>query len=231
MEYAYLGSNIISMSVWALLYIWRQDLRRQMLIMSILAMPLAFFDLLFVPTYWQPVTIMQIPIGIEGFIFSFSVGGIAAVAYAEVTGRRMRKIENKTRLHAVWLPFVSGALFFLCEVTGSPNPEISAYVATLASLVILLFLRKDLLQSAVVGSVAFGLIYLLSLKLWLILYPEARDWFVSENMPKIFFWGVPGWEVLFGFIFAAYWVNLYPLFFGYRFSKPRKNTASVSTNT
>jgi hypothetical protein len=216
MEWAYLGSNIISMSLWGVLFWLRQDLRRPMLTMSLLAIPLALFDIVFVPTYWQPVTIFDIPVGIEGFIFSFSMGGIASVIYIEVANRRLRHIGRKYSLHAVWLPLLTFALFLLSEVFGSPNPEISAYIAVLASVLITLILRRDLLQSAILGSVIFGVIYFLLLKLWIVLFPGAYDWFTFQRLAKLYIWGVPGWEAIFGFIFAAYWVNLYELIFGYR---------------
>ena len=216
MEWAYLGSNIISMSLWGVLFWLRQDLRRPMLTMSLLAIPLALFDIVFVPTYWQPVTIFDIPVGIEGFIFSFSVGGIASVIYIEITNRRLRHIGRKNSLHALWLPLVTLALFFLAEVFCSPNPEISAYIAVLSSVLITLGLRKDLIQSAIVGSLVFGIVYFLLLKLWTLAFPGVYDWFSFEHLPKLYIWGVPGWEAIFGFVFAAYWVNLYELIFGYR---------------
>jgi hypothetical protein len=64
-----------------------------MLIMGTLALPLAFFDLVFVPAYWRPVTLFHMPIDIEGFLFSFSVGGIAAVLYATLAKRTYRHIR------------------------------------------------------------------------------------------------------------------------------------------
>ena len=39
-------------------------------------------------------TFLDLPIGIEGFIYSFFIGGIAAVAYAEIAHKRVVKTKH-----------------------------------------------------------------------------------------------------------------------------------------
>ncbi|HLZ14957.1 MAG TPA: hypothetical protein VKQ34_03105 [Candidatus Saccharimonadales bacterium] len=218
MEYAYLGSNAISFAVWIFLYWHRKDLRRMMLIMSICAMPLALFDLVFVPAYWKPVTLFHMPVGLEGFLYSFSVGGIAAVIYAELTKRTPRHIRawRASTKHALWVPVVMFTTFVVAYALKVPNPEIAAYIAVTAGVALTIYLRPDLALHIPYGAVAFGVVYFACLKIWILLFPGAQEWFVFQNMPKLFIWGVPGWEAIFGFFFGASWSNLYEILFGYR---------------
>ena len=118
MQYAYLGSNVITLTFWFLLFWVRKDLRKMMLTMSIMALPLAFFDLMFVPSYWNPVTLFHIPIGIEGFLFAFSVGGIASVLYAELTQHKPQRIHDwhNPAYRAFRVPVVTFAVFVLASL-------------------------------------------------------------------------------------------------------------------
>lgn len=203
-----------------------------MLIMSLCAMPLAFFDLVFVPTYWQPVTLWNIPIGVEGFLFSFSVGGIAAVIYAELTKRKPQRIPRKkySAWRAFCVPVLTLVSFILSFVLGIPNPEIAGYIGITVGIISTLYLRPDLARNIPYGMLAFGIVYFVSLKMWVMLFPDVESWFTTEYMPKLFVWGVPGWEALFGFFFGAFWGNLYELLFGYRLVPMTTSVKARSTN-
>lgn len=224
MHAAYLGANVIIAVVWILLYLNRRDLRKEMLVMSLCATPLALFDVWFVPSYWEPITLFDIPVGIEGFIYSFGIGGIASVMYAEVAHRVPKRIAHWHRAGAPIVIILSLVLFFVARSLGAPNPMVAAYVALLAGIALTIYFRKDLVASALVGALTFGLIYFLALKVWVSLFPEVNSWFVFDGLPRTFVWGVPLWEALFGLIFAAYWGNLYELLFGYRLVRSRSSS-------
>ena len=87
MQTAYLFACGLGAVIWTACFLMRPDLRRIMLGMSVIGVPLAFSDLFYVPHYWRPRTLGHIPIGIEGFIFSFEAAGICAVIYALASGR------------------------------------------------------------------------------------------------------------------------------------------------
>lgn len=232
MHYAYLGSNVISCTIWLVLYLRRQDLRRVMLTMSFCALPLAIFDLIFVPTYWQPITLFNVPVGIEGFLFSFTIGGIAAVLYAELKNRTIRhtKARRQGARYVIWIPLISLAAFWLAYAFNVPDPEITAYFALLSGTITTLFMRPDLLLGSTWGAIAFGTIYFLSVKAWLLLFPNAENWFILQGLPRVSVLDVPGSEILFGFLFGAFWSTLYEALLGYSFvpiklAKPFKKSS------
>jgi hypothetical protein len=214
------------LAAWAALYLRRADLRKMMLTMSALATPLALFDLIFVPSYWKPVTLFHVPIGIEGFLYSFCIGGIAAVLYAELNGRTSRgstKWRNKTS-HAIWILAITTITFVAAYALHLPNPALIGDAALAAGVVAMLVLRRDLARSSLVGSLAFGVVYFVLLKIWVLWFPEVHGWFTFQHLPKLFIWGTPGWEIVFGFLFGAYWSGLYEALFGYELVPLKSST-------
>ena len=216
MQFAYISAVLLFLVVWALLYLFRADLRREMLTMSVLSMPFGLFDLWAVPLWWHPVTLFNVPVGIEGLIYSFCLGGIASVIYAEVGYKRLRHIHKWHKSAALVVFVVTIGVFLPLAFGKIANPVVILYVTLLIGLAATLYLRKDLLRSTVIGSLSFTVLYFLLIKIWLFLYPGVIDWFAFQGLPNIHVSGVPLWELLFGMIFAAYWGNVYELLFGYR---------------
>ncbi|TAL14416.1 hypothetical protein EPN95_03085 [Patescibacteria group bacterium] len=232
MQFAYISAAIIFLAVWIILFLYRKDLHREMLTMSLFAVPLGLFDFWAVPLYWQPVTLFNIPIGIEGLIYSFCLGGITSVIYAEVAHKRLQHI-HKWHKSAALIVFLATAIMFLPLAIGKvANPVIILYVSLLTGLGVALYLRKDLVRSTIIGGLCFGILYFLLLRFWLSLYPSAANWFVFQGLPQTRILGVPLWELLFGTVFAAYWGNVYELLFGYRLiRRAHKSKKKVSYNT
>lgn len=224
MHYAYLGASVIILTLWLILFNHRKDLHREMLIMSALAAPLGLFDVWFVSSYWQPITLFNVPVGIEGIVYSFSIGGIAAVLYPELAHRTPRHIHNWHKLSSAFVLLLTLVVFLLLKDANVPNPMVALYVALLAGIALLLYLRKDLVRGTIIGGLAFGVIYFCLIKLWITIFPGAQSWFLLEGLPKAYILGVPCWEVLFGIMFAAYWGNVYEALFGYRLVAQRHTT-------
>lgn len=230
MEIAYLVAAIIFIITWLIFFKLRKDLRREMIIMSLLAVPLCLFDLWAVPLYWEPATLFNIPVGIEGVIYSFSLGGLAAVLYAEVAHKRLQKVHKWHKSAALLVFAVTLVVFFLLAVAKIATPVIILYITLLAGLGVALYLRKDLVRSTIIGAVCFGVLYFVLVKIWLIMYPDAVNWFVFHGLPPLRLWGVPLWELLFGTIFAAYWGNIYEILFGYRLvARAKKKSKKYSS--
>jgi hypothetical protein len=114
---------------------------------------------------------------------------------------------------------VTAVLFLLLALGKVANPVVIVCTTLLLGLGVAVYLRKDLLRSTIIGGLCFGLLYFALIKIWLLLYPGATEWFVFRGLPNIRVLGVPFWELLFGTIFAAYWGNIYELLFGYRLAR------------
>jgi len=213
----YLVANFIGAVPWIFVFYKRKDLRKEMLLMSLLAAPLALFDLIYVPTYWKPVTLFNIPIGIEGFIFSFEAGGLATVLFEYIEKQAPVRIKSYHNSLSILALLSILPVAFIFNYLFPINITVGVHFGLLVGIIVMLLLRKDLLKSAFIASISFGLIYFLSLLIWGNIFPDTVNWFTFENLPKIFILNVPLYEITFGFLFGAYWGNLYELLFGYKF--------------
>lgn len=189
--------------------------------MSFLGLPIALFDFFYVPTYWTPTTLFHIPVGIEGFIFSFLCSGIAAVIYAEVMGVKLVKIAKYHKHTSFLVLLVIVPVAILISYFYPINIAVSMDVALLVGISLTIFLRKDLVKSTIKGSLIFGTLYASLLLIWSSLLPETQTWFTTTNLPRIFIFHASLYEIIFGYIFGAYWGNLYELFFGYKFKNQK----------
>lgn len=185
--------------------------------MSLFAAPLGLFDLLYVPTYWSPHTFLNMPIGIEGTVFSFLIGGIAAVSYAEISHKRLKKITKFHRHVSILVFAVILPAILIFQSLYSFNIALVVYLALLLGISLIMFVRKDLFKSSIVGGLIFGLIYSVALIIWMNIFPSTKDWFILEGLPRINILNAPIYEIIFSFLFGTYWGSLYELVFGYRF--------------
>jgi len=215
----YFVANIIGAIPWIFFFFKRKDLRKEMLLMSLLATHLALFDLLYVPSYWIPKTFLNIPVGIEGFIFSFEIGGIAAALFEYLVDISPIKIRSYHNPLSIAVLLVVLPIAFLTNILFPINVTVGIHAGLFVGIIILLLLRPDLLKSVIIASFSFASIYFASLLIWTSIFPETIRWFTFQNLPRLFIFNVPLYEITFAFLFGAYWGNLYELLFGYKFKK------------
>jgi hypothetical protein len=73
-QYTYLIYSALFATVWIVLYFWRKDTRKEMLMMSILfALAGPGADFLLTKDYWKPPTITGTAVGVESLIIGFSL--------------------------------------------------------------------------------------------------------------------------------------------------------------
>lgn len=216
MQFAYLVGGVIFFLIWVLFFSIRRDLRTEMLVMSIFAAPLGLFDFWFVPKYWKPETLFHLPVGIEGLIYSFCLGGVTAVIYQAIAKRTPRRLHGLHKSGSIIVLVITGLVFLTLESANVQNPMIALYVGLLVGIAVMLYTRRDLIHGALIGGLLFGALYFALIRSWVSLFPDVHSWFILQGLPKVFILGVPAWELLFGIIFAAYWGNMYEYIFGYK---------------
>ena len=109
-QFGYLTGCLILLVVWIFLYLLKKGLRQELIFGSLLALPFGFSEMLFVHQYWNPPSIFNfIPrfgFGIEDFLFTFVVGGIAAIGYEVVYRNKVIKTKSKSHGIDAYLLFV-----------------------------------------------------------------------------------------------------------------------------
>ena len=156
-QYSYLIGDIILLAIWIILFLWRKDVRKEMLFLSL------FFGVIgiafaFIHTFdwWHPLRITNTQIGIEDFILGFVTVGVASVIYEEIFKKRIRirKFKNKVRenknfiiifLLLVVLFFGS---FFILEL----NSFYSSIIAIGIPILIIWIKRRDLIIDSLVSG-------------------------------------------------------------------------------
>ena len=148
-QYAYLvGCTILFGLFWLPLYLRCKSLRKEMLLMSALAAPLGPLTTLFYwADYWQPQYAIPQLTGLEDFIFSFLIGGVAGVVYEAFFGKRTtRPFVKHKKLWAlgafpfgiVWM--YSGAVLL------DFNSIYTSILLLITFGLLLIFIRPDLVR-------------------------------------------------------------------------------------
>jgi hypothetical protein len=235
-RYAYLVGGLMYLFIWVLLYIIRSDLRKQMMYLSVITMPLGISEPIFRRDYWNPPLFNGWPIGLEELIFCFAIGGIAAVLYEEIFRKRYSRVPAKTHAHsllAILLFFVvwSYVLIFRLGVN-------SIYACSAALLIVAIYLvspRKDLVKVALLSGLLVSLLMLAFYQLLLRIYPDmVREIWYLKNISGILVLGIPIEELMWGFCWGFFAGPLYEIIHGLRLknykqrsSKPQKASLAV----
>ncbi len=110
---------------WTALYLAFPNHRRTMLWASLCTAPFGLTEPLFVPRYWNPPSLFDLAqrtgFDIESLIFTFAIGGVAAVLYPVLTRcgtQPIRTSERHRPLHryhyqALMSPFIAFPILYL----------------------------------------------------------------------------------------------------------------------
>ena len=224
--YEYFIFTLVLFCLWLLLYVLRKDLRKHIIFSSTLALPLGFSESFFFSSYWSPSTLFHLAertgFDLESFLFSFSVGGIAAVLYETLLQKHLRKAREKRRItkeHVVFLIILLFIFFVFFSFLFKTFMHAVIVSMALGGLVIMFF-RKDLIKETFVGGFLFFLLYFLVLFFVnTFLFPGwvSHTWNV-EQLSGILILGIPLEELLWAFTFGFLWAPLYEYLCGYTIS-------------
>lgn len=216
-QYAYLVGSSVCLLVWLIFFLARKDLRKEMLVMSVLLGGVSVITAHYWWTvdWWLPTTITGTRIGIEDLIIGFGSGGIMAVAYEEIFKKRLYHFRSK-QLHRpgastilLLLAFLTSWLFWGVELT-------SFWASTLGLAItasVLLYFRRDLFLCGVLSGILMAVISLVFYFTVILISPEWISMtYQLQNLSGLFFLGIPVEEFVFWFLggltfgpFYEYW--------------------------
>lgn len=222
-HYAYLiGNLLILFPIWLFLFVYRKDLRKEILIISLIAgIAGPISELWYLKDYWRPEIFTGWPVGIEDFIFGFCIGGISAVIYEEIFGKHFSNRANRKH-HWSWfvVPVIAlftiifNALFFIFKIN-------SIYVSIISFLLIalvIIYFRKDLFWDSLMSGLLTGLLMFLSYLVFLTIFPLAiHKWWMLQNISGVLILGIPLEELLWAFSWGLVGGPVYEFFRGLKF--------------
>jgi hypothetical protein len=192
-----------------------------MLWASLFTMPFGLSEPLFVPKYWNPPSLFSLAqrmgFDIESLIFTFAIGGAAAVLYPILTGRGTQSMAVRERhqpLHrhhykALASPFIAFPILYLFPW----NPIYPGISAMAIGAVATVLCRPDLKTKTWIGGLlflAYYVVFLLGLE-WSAPGYIERVW----NLPAlsgVLLFGMPLEELAWAIAFGMYWSGVYEHF-------------------
>ena len=202
-KYSYLGYSLIFLLVWAVFYILRPDLRRRMLIFSLIIMPLGpLSEVWFLKDYWRRPTITGYPISIEDAIFSFAIGGIAYGIYKVFFSMSVAEGHDLPRrgwLVIAFLIIIILPLFILTDLLHI-NSIFSSTFSLFLIAVLTWILRPDLLKPSIVSGILVVILFFLVYKGMQVIFPSAIEyWCMGCNPTGLRISGINIEELLWDF--------------------------------
>ena len=206
---------------WAALYLTFPNYRRAMLWASLYTATFGLTEPLFVPRYWNPPSLFDLAqrtgFDIESLIFTFGIGGVAAVLYPALSRRAVRPVpapERTQPLHrhhyqALMSPFIAFPVLYLLHW----NPIYPGIAAMLIGAAATMWCRPDLKTKTWIGGLLFlgyYTVFLLGLE-WIAPGYIQRVWNLAA-LSGVLVFGMPLEELLWGIAFGLYWSGVYEHF-------------------
>ena len=217
-HYVWLAWSSAFLMPWVLLYAQFPQQRVAMLWTSGFMALFGLTEPIFVPEYWNPPSLFELAqrtgFDIESVIFSFAIGGVGAVLYDILAGKRLEDYDPKERhgrrhgWHRLALAVPFASFPFLYFLPWNPiYPGIFALVVAAAAAILC---RPDLFAKTLLGGAIFVVYYAVFMLALSVFAPGyiAQVW----NLPAlsgVLVRGIPLEELLFGFAFGMYWTGVY----------------------
>jgi hypothetical protein len=216
-QYTYLIGDIILLTLWLILFLWRKDIRKEMLIISLIfSLTGPFVEAVHILDWWKPLTITNTSIGIEDFLFGFGIGGVASVIYAYLFNKRVKikkvkKIkEQKRNINFLILLALLFILFFGGFFILNLNSFESMLVSFIIAIIVIYTKRSDLIKDSLVSGVLVLIISILGYHILNFITPGFFDAFwLFQNIGRIIVLGIPLEEHIFYFLAGALLGPLY----------------------
>ncbi len=214
---AYLMSTIVLLIIWFVFFLIRKDVRKEMVIMSLLIGILSVVTAHYWWTvdWWRPITITGTKIGIEDFLMGFSSGGIMAVAYEILFRKRLYKTRLRNDFHPdqntilLLLAFFTAWLFWGVGLT-------SFWASTIAMIIAagtIFYFRRDLFLNGLLSGL---LMMIISLFFYFTIILFSAEWidkvYYFETLSNLRVFSIPIEEFVFWFLagmvfgpFYEYW--------------------------
>ena len=234
-QYSYFSGAIIFLTAWLILFLWQRRYHAEMLSGTLLSTPFAFTAFLFIPQYWTPPSLWNLDarygIGVEDFLWSAAVGGIASVA-SEIFFRGQLVRSRVAQPDPRWAPLIVVVVVLAVLVSLFRNHVMyDTIAALLVGAATVAVLRPDLIGRMTRGALIFAVIYGLLFAYFLLLYPEFVTRFYNiKNLLGFYVLGIPIEELLFAYSGGLMWCVIYEYMQHYRAKSNPSGPAAVAAS-
>lgn len=222
LEYVYLVALVPFLCVWIIFFHKRKDLRKEILVMSILFGTLSVLASYYWWTidWWQPPTITGTRVGIEDFLMGFAAGGIITALYPIFTHEHYKKrlVHHHFYQGVLWLLVLANIMWWLISAGWTTFWASTVSMLFVAS-AIFLFIRRDLLKDAIISGVLMTLVAWLFYGLILLISSEWITITYLGGISGVYMLGVPIEEFIFWYLAGLLFGPFYKYWFGIRLNE------------
>lgn len=185
--------------IWIVLFLWRKDLRREIICLSIIFGVLGILtEIVHVKDWWKPLTITNTIPSIEDFLFGFCIGGIASVIYEAVFKKRVKirksnQIKTKKRnLRLISIIILGILVFFGSFYLLKLNSFYSAMLSSLIPTLVIYIKRKDLILDSIFSGFLLLFIPVITYSIAELIFPGwVQAFWYFKNVQNIVILNVP----------------------------------------
>ena len=207
-QYSYLIGSLLFILIWLVFFLWRKDTRKEMLIISLLfGIAGLLSQIIYINDWWKPLTITATSLGIEDFLFGFSIGGISSVVYEHLFNKRVKikKVkklkEQKRNINFLLVIFTIPIIFYGGFFILGINTFISSIFAFVIPTSIIYLKRKDLIRDSFFSGIFTVLIMFLVYQIIELIIPGFfESFFLFQNIGHIIFLKIPLEEYIWFFL-------------------------------
>lgn len=221
MQYAWLIWSLILLGIWLLVFSSLKDKtsKKEMIVVSLWTSLLGLTEPIFVPEYWSPPSLFDLAIktgfDIESLLFSFGIGGLAAVIYERIFRVKHEQISEKEKhkprhkYHSLVL-LSAPIIFVLLLIFTNLNSIYSTFIALISGGLFTWYCRPDLKKKMIVSAFIFLGLYFLYFLTLRIAYPGyVEQVWNLDAISGILILGVPFEELMFAFGLGFLWSSVY----------------------
>lgn len=222
-QYAYLLGALLLGIPWFIFMILREDLRKEMLVMSLMSSILAVTEIFYFGNYWRPVHIYKIfglNLGIEDFIICFFYGGVASVVYQFFRNLHykyiLKKEPEKIRRKILIISFlIAITVLILLELFTTWNFTITSGICQLVFGTLLIYHRKDLFVPSIMNGILLAIILALIAFIVEKVNPGAINYIWQRNLSFFHFdiFGYPLDDLLWHFTLGFGIGSMYEVYY------------------
>ncbi|MDD5773250.1 MAG: hypothetical protein PHX78_07275 [bacterium] len=222
LRYPYFIYSIIFLIIWSLIWLFRKDLRKKLLFVSIILCPIGpISEIWYFKDYWAPLTITKFFINIEDLIFTFALGGITYGIYKIVFN--LTNSEKKQYKSRIWFIFFALAVVLGSLTLFSSFLKINSVVVTIIAFcfltIIIWRLRKDLIVPSLISGLFISILFFIIYQIMFQLVPNLGElWCKNCNPSGIVIYGLNIEEFLWDFSWGVVGGVFYEMVSGYSFT-------------
>lgn len=224
-KYPYLLLSSLLLII-CLLGLWlsKPGYRKLLLFSGLISIPTSFSSILFVPDYWDPARIIDITIGPEDLIFSFSTGIIIWFFITKMTPGHIDYHINTRQILGRFLKVIlAGCLTCFSLLLLQIGIMLPILIAIIVVGVWIAQKNSKWLRVSAAGFFSFTLFYTLLLRVNFHFNPFFIEQWSHDGLSGLFIWGIPLEEISWAAATGAVWPLIISYLFEVRISSSISN--------